>query len=133
MARISQWETALGNWIEWAQHRHFMWGEFDCALMVASCAEAITGVHPAPDLVGAYYTPLGAARILKRNGGLSGLCDDRWKRTDQPQRGDISLGKFGEKESLMINYGNCFMVTTTHKPALLNKAEVNAIASWRVE
>jgi hypothetical protein len=63
-------------------------------MFVAAWIEARCGVNPAAGWC--YGTPLGAARILKRRGGMAAHFDGCLAplgiaRTDDPQRGDIAI------------------------------------------
>lgn len=133
--RKDTWESDFGNWLESVRRRPFEWGKFDCALMAAECAEVITGTHPEPDLVGAYYTPWGAFKILHGEDGLSAMCDKHYKRVPVPLawRGDIVLGQFNRKETLMINTGADYLVMTTEGPRLAERYSIQATTAWRVE
>lgn len=132
--RKDDWEMVFMAWVERCLHRRFEWGRFDCALMAAEAVEIQTGTHPRPDLIGAYSTPVGAYRVIRDNGGLSGICDALMARTGvkEAHRGDIVLGKFGRKESLMVDLGMGYLLMGAGRPIMENKAEVNAVAAWRV-
>lgn len=58
---------------ERSQSEKFKYGQCDCVLWIAKYIEAKTGKHPAPDVVGSYDTPLGAARLMQKAGGLDKL------------------------------------------------------------
>lgn len=132
--RLPQWEFKLVRWCEQIQRQPFEWGKNDCALMAASCAEAITGTHPEPDLIGSYYSPFGAYRVLHERDGLSGICDRHYERIhpDFAQRGDILLLKFERKESLGICLGST-VLAMGERPTVVSKKELNILNAWRVE
>lgn len=75
--RLRDWQSRLDATV--AEHRRmpFEWGRHDCALFAADCVLSITGRDPADDLRGRYMTEAGAARIIKRAGGLESLGDAR--------------------------------------------------------
>lgn len=54
----------------------FQWGRHDCALFAADCVQAITGIDPASELRG-YTTEAGAAKCIRRAGGMEALADAR--------------------------------------------------------
>lgn len=51
----------------------FSYGQNDCALFVADCLEAVTGVDFAAPYRGLYHTAAAALRVL-RDDGYSDLC-----------------------------------------------------------
>lgn len=60
----------LSAYLERAAARPFEWGTDDCALFIANWVAEALGVDPAADLRGRYRTRLGAARALRRAGGM---------------------------------------------------------------
>ena len=52
----------------------FVWGANDCALFAADAVKAQTGTDPAESLRGTYSTQVGAARVIKRDGGLQNIA-----------------------------------------------------------
>ena len=132
--RVTDWELKFREW-SWAAYlRPFVWGKFDCALMAAECVELLTGKHPRPDLIDAYHTPLGAYRVIGANGGLAGICDAHLNRIPPAEAGtgDIALGKFGRKESLMVSIGSTYLLMGKW-PELCPKWRVKTLIAWRVE
>jgi hypothetical protein len=86
----------LTEFLRSAAQRGFSWGEHDCLLWLADWIEDRRGVDAAGLLRGSYRTALEAQRLVKREGGLVALIDQRMAplgiaRTDQPQRGDIAI------------------------------------------
>ena len=75
--RLRDWQSRLDAAIREARARPFEWGRHDCALFAAGCVAALTGADPASDLRGRYTTETGAARVIKRLGGLEGIGDAR--------------------------------------------------------
>lgn len=128
-------QSNFHDWVEQAMHKPFVWGQWDCALMVADYVRFVTGEHPRPDLIGAYSTPLGAYRVINSNGGLSGICDDKLCPTDvgEAKRGDVVLGKFGRKETLMVCTTKYFLAMSGGSAALVSRDEVTPTRAWRVE
>lgn len=68
MSRQPDWETRLGDYIGAPGRDRFEWGRNDCALFSCGAIEAMTGVHPFPEFVGAYSDREGAARALRELG-----------------------------------------------------------------
>lgn len=133
MTRLPQWESRLAEWVEHNRTRSFEWGQFDCALMAASCAEAITGTHPAPDLIGTYYTALGAYRVILENDGLDGICDARLDGRVNPKRsrrGDIIMAQLDRKQCLGVDLGQSVLLID-ERPVDVSKRGLNIIKAWR--
>jgi len=132
--RIPNWQQGFNAWLASAQMRQFEWGQFDCALMAAECIEVLTGTHPEPDLPGSYHSPIGAARVLHEHDGLTGICDRHLKRIEVKDMdwGDIALGRFDNKETLMVSAGSDFLAMG-ERATLINKESAQADIAWRVE
>lgn len=133
MARVPQWESNFANWVEKAMGRSFQYGVFDCALMAGEVIELMRGSHPEPELVGACHSPVGAYRILRRMGGLSGIMDKYLNRTESSTRGDIHLCDCGRVETLAIDVGRRLLVMGSPRPVLVNKETMNTKTIWRTE
>lgn len=72
----------------------FAWGDNDCACFAAAAVEAMTGENPMPRL--RYRTEMGAARAIKRGGGLAALVGEALSGCGEipprmAQRGDVVL------------------------------------------
>lgn len=98
--RFDDWEDRLQEYIASVREAAFYWGQMDCALFVASCIEAMTGVDPARSFRGRYGTAVGAAMLLQRfaGGGLieavekfSALMGLEEVSVETAQRGDVVL------------------------------------------
>lgn len=114
--------------------RPFTWGSHDCVLFAADCVEACTGVDPAAGMRGTYGTPIGAARVLKRAGGMEALAIEHLGPEVPPlmaQPGDVGIVRSAGVE--------CFAVWTGaawHAPAeagLTPFPPECALRVWRVE
>lgn len=68
MERFFDWEERLERWADQAALRPFVWGEHDCALMVADAAVAMTGKDFGKPFRGKYNTARGAAEALRAYG-----------------------------------------------------------------
>lgn len=68
--RLDGWPERLSAAIETARRTPFVWGRTDCCQFVGGCVAAVTGHDPAAAWHGRARTARGAARILRRLGGL---------------------------------------------------------------
>ena len=75
--RLRDWQSRLDATIAAHRAMPFAWGAHDCALFAADCVQAVTGTDPAADLRGKYRTEAGAARHIKRLGGMEAIADAR--------------------------------------------------------
>lgn len=105
MTRLPNWSVRLQAAVSARLLMPFAWGSQDCALFGADCVEACTGADPAADLRGRYRTELGAARVLKRLGGLAALAAARLGPEIPPTlavRGDIGLSDRGDGRMALV-------------------------------
>lgn len=65
----------------------------DCARFVSSGVEAVAGVSPLDALDGAWTTEAGAARVIRRHGGLAAAVSTVMTEVSitLAQRGDVGL------------------------------------------
>lgn len=97
MKRRDDWPERLVAVVQQAQARPFRWGEHDCALFVADCVKAMTGVDVAEGLRGSYQDRPGAIRRLAERFAvldLRGLGTRLFGAPIAPalaQRGDVAL------------------------------------------
>lgn len=66
MRRFSDWETRLLRWINQAQNRKWMPGEWDCCMAPCEAVREMTGVDPGVRVRGHYTTMEGAALTVIR-------------------------------------------------------------------
>jgi hypothetical protein len=71
--RLENWPSLLAAFL--ADEKPFAWGSRDCCLFAADAVLCITGLDPAIDFRGRYKTAKGAARVLKKYGGLEGAVE----------------------------------------------------------
>lgn len=76
LIRHEAWPGLLAEFIQGAEKRPFLWGEFDCCLFAADWVLACTGVDVAIELRGKYKSGTGAARVIKKYGGIERMVDD---------------------------------------------------------
>lgn len=79
-----------------AARRPFAWGRSDCSLFMADWVLRASGVDPAAPLRGRYRTALGAARHVRRRGGMEAMGRALAEAaglpvTSAPRPGDIGL------------------------------------------
>jgi hypothetical protein len=66
--------SPLAAFLRLAAARPVVWGQWDCHLWLADWVQAVRGCEdPAAGYRGRYATPLGAKRLLKREGGSFAL------------------------------------------------------------
>lgn len=116
----------------------FAWGAQDCAQFVRHGLAAITGEDPAsawglPD----YHTQLGAARVLRRLGGLAGLPERAGLAevaVPLAARGDVLLvpavPKGPDRPSLALCLG--LHGAATGREGLVFLPTLTALRAWRV-
>lgn len=73
MSRLDNWPSLLAAFL--ADEKPFEWGKRDCSLWAADAVLCITGIDPAIDFRNRYKTAKGAARVLKKYGGLEGAVE----------------------------------------------------------
>lgn len=95
MIRISNWETALSEYINVMRHVPFEYGINDCCMFAAGAVEAMTGIDAMAEFRGKYDSALSAAKALRDigNGSLEATIDDKFPEVviSQAKRGDIAL------------------------------------------
>ena len=113
MIRADNWPEILARFIDERRAIPFAWGHNDCCLFAADWIRAACGMDLAEDVRGQYSTALGAARLLKRYGGVRGLIRQRgdilgMRSIDSRavQRGDLVVADTGNGESIGISLGN---------------------------
>jgi len=107
MQRVENWPFLLHSFFEKRAAIPFAWGTHDCALTACDWIHALTGIDPAASLRGRYHTALGAARIIKRHGGLLSIADDA-----------CALNGWPACPVLMARRGDIVAMDTIHGPAL---------------
>lgn len=107
----------LDLFLEDALDRVWSWGEWDCALCPAAWVRALGHPDPAADLFrygGGYDTALGAARVVRKAGGMVALWTDVAARAgarpvSTPRKGDVGLIRLPDAEQP----GPALLVETT--------------------
>lgn len=88
------WHNRLIAVMKAAEKRPFLWGQHDCCLFAADCAEAMTGESFASGWRGTYDSETGAKKALLRGGGslekvIAKYLDE--VPVKLAQRGDIAI------------------------------------------
>ena len=95
MARLSNWEQQLSDYLLSKKHEPFEYGKHDCAHFVAGAVEAVTGENPMSEITKDYKTQIGSLRVLKELGFDNVEQFTCSKFTSTPvgfaQTGDIAL------------------------------------------
>lgn len=96
--RREDWPARLNEAIAARLRVRFAFGAHDCCLFAADVVQAMTGLDPAARFRDRYRTAHGAARVLKRAGGLEPLMEQIAAAHGMPevppltaQRGDVVL------------------------------------------
>lgn len=108
--------------------------QHDCLMWLADWVEARRGFDPAAQWRGRYRTPLGAARIIKRRGGVIAHLDACLRpfgvdRTETPCRGDIAVVEAPEGHTGAIVIGS--MVARLGKSGI-RFGTLPILAAWKV-
>lgn len=135
MTRYPDWERRLSEFLQTNSERPFVWGQWDCILMAASCVNAMTGVDVAARYRGQYSNQTGAREMLRELGEGTLLrtvnAVFQPKKVSRVQRGDlvwrdgavgVSLGAdaaFLTDPDLLEEYaaprlGNLFLLRRSH-------------------
>jgi len=95
--RLLGWEKRLAARIKAAGGQSFEWGMFDCCIFAADCVQDITGKDLMAEMRGKYTSELGAAKLIKKVGGLPAYLTKTLGheiRFEQAKRGDVVM--FGD-------------------------------------
>lgn len=96
--RVQDWPTLLFHFIESRRAEPFRWGRNDCCLFACDGILAQTGLDPAAKMFrGKYRDALGAARLVRKHGGVEAIAAQvcaahGWPELLTPslaQRGDV--------------------------------------------
>ncbi|WP_150143479.1 DUF6950 family protein [Enterobacter bugandensis] len=126
------WHNRLIAVIRAAEKRPFLWGEHDCCLFAADCAEAMTGDNFADGWRGTYDSETGAKKALLRGGGslekvLAKYLDE--VPVKMAQRGDIAVVENDGSRCAGVIYGGAVWVPGE---AGLVCLRVKPLSTWRV-
>ncbi|MGR3181016.1 DUF6950 family protein [Enterobacter cancerogenus] len=126
------WHNRLIAVIRAAEKRPFLWGEHDCCLFAADCAEAMAGVNFADGWRGTYDSETGAKKALLRGGGslekvLAKYLDE--VPVKMAQRGDIAVVENADTRCAGVIYGGAVWVPGE---AGLVCLRIKPLSAWRV-
>lgn len=126
------WHNRLIGVIRAAEKRPFLWGEHDCCLFAADCAEAMTGDNFANGWRGTYDSETGAKKALLRGGGslenvLAKYLDE--VPVKMAQRGDIAVVENSGTRCAGVIYGGAVWVPGE---AGLVCLRIKPLSTWRI-
>ena len=126
------WHNRLIAVIRAAEERPFLWGEHDCCLFAADCAEAMTGDNFADGWRGTYDSETGAKKALLRGGGsletvLAKYLDE--VPVKMAQRGDIAVVDNADTRCAGVIYGGAVWVPGEEGLICLR---IKPLSAWRV-
>ncbi|WP_448674764.1 DUF6950 family protein [Enterobacter hormaechei] len=126
------WHNRLIAVIRAAEKRPFLWGEHDCCLFAADCAEAMTGDNFADGWRGTYDSEMGAKKALLRGGGslekvLAKYLDE--VPVKMAQRGDIAVVENAGTRCAGVIYGGAVWVPGVEGLVCLR---IKPLSAWRV-
>lgn len=112
MNRHEDWAKRLDHFMDAAQRRAFVWGEWDCCLMAANCIQELTGTDPVTQYRGAYTSKRGALKLILTHGGFEAFMNEIAADNACPkvpalsaQRGDAVLLPLPDMPALGICIG----------------------------
>lgn len=89
-------DREMTEFLREAARQPFAWGQADCSLFMADWVRYVRGIDPAAPLRGRYRTAIGAARHIRRLGGIEAMGRALARSaglavTEEPKPGDIGL------------------------------------------
>jgi len=114
----------------------FAWASNDCCSFAFDCALAQTGHDAWADERGRYATAIGAARVIRRYGGVQSIADARFARIapSMAMRGDLALvssAAAGDAMSLAVVEGSTLVAVGVD--GLVRLPRSAALAAWSIE
>lgn len=109
ITRRPDWAAQLHALLAARARAPFAWGSQDCCLFVCDAIAAMTGHDPAWDVRGSYRTERGAARLVKRLGGMAAIGASRFGAAVPvlaAQVGDVGLIEHDGRLSLALCGGD---------------------------
>ncbi len=128
----SDWQQRLLKTIQAAEERPFSWGQHDCCLFAADCAQAMCGEDFAAEFRGTYNTETGAKKALLRTGGslervLARFLDE--VPVKLARRGDIAVVESIGRRCAGVLFGGAVLVPGESG---LVRLRVKPLSTWRV-
>lgn len=126
--------TAWIGFIDGRMRAPLIWGWHDCVAFSAAAAGALTGEDYFRPMACNWTTEAGAARILKRRGGLKAATDKVLRRVARAKahRGDIGLVVLGGRESLVVIEGD-LVVGPGVEGGLVRLQRTDLVAAWSLD
>lgn len=131
MTRLPDWQRRLQALVSARLRAPFVWGGNDCFIFALDAVEAVTG-EPCGAQYRTYKTEQGAARVIKRHGGMAAggdLCFGERISPTQARVGDIGLVVNMERECFAVCGGSHWMATGLHGLKVLPIGA--AAVAWR--
>ncbi|EQA7348115.1 DUF6950 family protein [Enterobacter hormaechei] len=126
------WHNRLIAVMRAAEKRPFLWGEHDCCLFAADCAEAMTGDNFADGWRGTYDSETGAKKALLRGGGSLEKVLAKYLEevpVKMAQRGDIAVVENAGTRCAGVIYGGAVWVPGEEGLVCLR---IKPLSAWRV-
>lgn len=137
MTRLPDWPERLAAMVEARRNQPFAWGEQDCCMFAADCAQALTGRDPAALWRGRYATEAEAEAFLAPGGGLEGTVAAAMALFGAEEvpplmagRGDWALVLVGNQMLVGVVLGG--LIATTGDDGLAFVPLRRAIRAWRI-
>ena len=133
MTKIEGWETRLSLFLLASARGQFIWGVSDCCQFAAGAIAAISGIHPAPELM--HITEGEAVTIMNSFPTLEDLARHFCIRAGLseveglPMRGDVCIAD-GPPKAMGIFDGRQILCRTN--VGIVPISTKRMIASWRV-
>lgn len=131
MHRLPDWQTRLQALVATRQQAAFVWGQHDCFVFALDAVEAITG-KPCGAEYRTYATEQGAARLVRRHGGMAAGGDLCFGDRIMPllaQVGDVGLVMNQERECFAVCGGAHWLAAGLHGLQTLPIGA--ALVAWR--
>ncbi|EAQ6244267.1 hypothetical protein A4I13_23280 [Salmonella enterica] len=126
------WQNRLNAVMKAAIERPFSWGQHDCCLFAADCAEAMTGENFATGWRGTYGSETGAKKAILRGGGSLEKVFARYLDevpVKLAQRGDIAIVENSGARCAGVVYSGVVWVPGENG---LVRLRVKPLSVWRV-
>ena len=137
MTRLPDWRLRFDALITERLRVSFAWGSNDCVLFAADNVLALTGEDLALGLR-THNNALGAARALRRHGGLAALVERALGpscHATAATQGDVVMVVMGRGRSTRSALGVCLNAESAIGPTangLVQIAMARALCAWRV-
>ena len=127
--RVEKWESRLDQYLR--EVGSFEWGKTDCCAFTVGAVKATTGIDHGIEYH--YTTKVGAARLLKKAGGVEAIATKALGEPKSPlfaQRGDVVSFDGGMGTALGICIGT--KLAAMQESGLIFLSMKQALKSWSV-